>query len=238
MIVVVVATESCVALELFTIPIDVVAIVELTGSSDSLVLSRDTSHGFVFFYTQSLSGCASSMFLTLVVGQTWCLVNIDMLDPKNAFLLLDAGRICCSVNLDMIDPENTFLSLEWVHTLRSCLINLRSPPVITSYSGDWPRVISPLLVVSSHWLKMTSIMDGFLVYNVLFPLMGSWGRSLAAIRMMRCLGIYVENGNNLYHFGVNWNISRWQNSNCYFWCRVINLEWEETLRDSSYAFSS
>ena len=76
MIVVVVATESCVTLELFSILIDVVVIVELTGSSESLVLFRDTSHRSVFFHIQSSSGCASSIVLTLVVGQTWCSVKI------------------------------------------------------------------------------------------------------------------------------------------------------------------
>ena len=106
MIVAVVATESCVALELFSISIDVAVIVELTGTSESLVLSRDTSHGSVFFHIQSSSGCASSIFLTLVVGLTWYSVDIDMLDPKNTFLLLGTGRICCLVNLDMLHPKH------------------------------------------------------------------------------------------------------------------------------------
>ena len=101
-IVVVVATESWVALELFSIPIDVVVVVELTGSSELLVSSRDTSHGLVLFHIQSSYGCASSNFLTLVAGRTWCLVNLDMLNPKNTFLFLDAGRICCSVNIDTL----------------------------------------------------------------------------------------------------------------------------------------
>ena len=100
----------------------------------------------------------SSKFSTLVTGQIWCLVNLDMLDAKNTVLLLDAGQIWCLVNLDMINPKNTFLPLEWVHTLHNCMINLRNPPAITSYSGDWPRVNSSL-VVSLHWFKMSSIMD-------------------------------------------------------------------------------
>ena len=45
-----------------------------------------------------------------------------------------------------------------IHTLCNYLMNLRSPPVITSYPGDWPRVISSL-VVSSHRLKMSVIKD-------------------------------------------------------------------------------
>ena len=40
---------------------------------------------------------------------------------------------------------------------------LRSPPVIASYPDDWPTVISSL-VVSSHWLKMSAIMDFYLKY--------------------------------------------------------------------------
>ena len=90
MIVVFVATESGVALE-FSISIYVGVVVELTCSLESLVSFRDTSHGSVLFQIQSLSGCASSNFSTLVVGQIWCLVNLDMLDPKNTFLFLGAG---------------------------------------------------------------------------------------------------------------------------------------------------
>ena len=85
-------------------------------------------------------------------------MNIDMLDLKNTFLLLDAGRIWCLVNLDMLDLKNTFLPLKWVRTLHNYLMNLRNPPAITLYSSVWPRVISSLLV-SSHWLKMSAIMD-------------------------------------------------------------------------------
>ena len=122
MVVVVVATESWVALELFSISIDVVVVVEFIGSSESLVLSRDTSHGSVLFQIQSLSVCVGSKFLTLVPGQIRCLVNLDILDPKNMFLLLDVSQIWCSVNLDMLDPKNMFLFLDadqiW------CLVNL------------------------------------------------------------------------------------------------------------------
>ena len=74
------------------------------------------------------------------------------------FSTLVAGRIWCLVNLDILDPKNTSLPLEWVHTLRNCLMNLRNPPAITLYSGDWPRVISSL-VASSHWSRMSSITD-------------------------------------------------------------------------------
>ena len=146
-------------------------VVELTCSSESLVLSRDMSHGSVLFQIQILSGCASNIFLTLVVGQIWYLVNLDMLCPKNTFLVLGAGQICCLVNLNMLDPKNTFLPLEWVHTLCNCLMNLRNPTVIKSYSGDWPRVFS-VLVVLSHQIKSSSIMD-FFVCNEFIPLMGS-----------------------------------------------------------------
>ena len=122
MIVVVVANESLVALELLLISIDIGVVVDLagpfitsmlTGPSESLILFRDTSHGSVLSQIQSLSGCVASNFLTLVAGRIWCLVNLDMLDPKN-----------------------TSLPLEWAHTLRNCLMNLRNPPAITSYSGD------------------------------------------------------------------------------------------------------
>ena len=68
MIIVVVATESWVALELFLISIDVGVVAELTGSLELLVLSIDTSDGSVLFQIQSLSGCASSNFLTLIAG--------------------------------------------------------------------------------------------------------------------------------------------------------------------------
>ena len=64
----VVSTDSWVPLEFSSLLIDVVVIVELTSSSESLVSSRDTLHGSVFFHMQSLLGCASSNFLTLVVG--------------------------------------------------------------------------------------------------------------------------------------------------------------------------
>ena len=104
MIVVIVATESWVALE-FSISIDVGVVVELTGSSELLVLSRDSSHGSVLFQIQSLSGCALSNFLTLVVGRILYLVNLDMLDPKNTFLILVAGQIFCLVDLDMLNPK-------------------------------------------------------------------------------------------------------------------------------------
>ena len=67
-IVVVVATESWVALELFSIWLDVGAVVQLTGSSESLVLSRDMSHGSVLFQIISLSGCAASNCSTFVAG--------------------------------------------------------------------------------------------------------------------------------------------------------------------------
>ena len=40
-----------------------------------------------------------------------------------------------------------FLSLQGIHTLQNCLMNLRSPPVITSSPGNWSRVISPLVVL-------------------------------------------------------------------------------------------
>ena len=69
-------------------------VVKLTCSLESLVSSRDTLHGSVLFQIQSSSGCASNNFLTLVVGRTWCSVNLDRLDPKNTFLILGAGRIC------------------------------------------------------------------------------------------------------------------------------------------------
>ena len=59
----VVAIDSWVALESSSLLIDVVVIVVLTGSSESLVLSRDTLFGSVFFHMQSSSGCASSNFL-------------------------------------------------------------------------------------------------------------------------------------------------------------------------------
>ena len=150
MIVVVVATESWIALELILIFIDIGVVVELTGPLKLLVLYRDMSHGSVLFQIQALSGCVVSKFSTLVAGQIWCSVNLDMLEQKNMFLLLGAGQIFCSVNLDMLN--------EWVHTSRNYLMNLRNPPAITSYSGDWLKVISSL-VVSSHWFKMSSIMD-------------------------------------------------------------------------------
>ena len=87
MIVVVGATESWVASKLSSILIDVGVVVELAGSLELLVLSRDTSHGSVLFQTQSSSGYASGNFLTLVVGRIWCLVNLDMLDPKTCFCI-------------------------------------------------------------------------------------------------------------------------------------------------------
>ena len=52
----VVTIDSWVALELSSFLIDVVVIIVLTGSSDSLVLSRDMLHGLVFFHMQSSSG--------------------------------------------------------------------------------------------------------------------------------------------------------------------------------------
>ena len=52
----VVAIDSCVTLELFSLLIDDIVIVVLTGSSDSLVLSSDTLHGSVFLHMQSSSG--------------------------------------------------------------------------------------------------------------------------------------------------------------------------------------
>ena len=48
-VVVVVASESWVAFELLSISIDVGVVVELTSSSESLVLSRDTSNGSILF---------------------------------------------------------------------------------------------------------------------------------------------------------------------------------------------
>ena len=72
MIVVVVATESWVALGLSSISIDIGVVVELTDSSESLVTSRDTSHGSVLFKIQPSSRCTSSNLLTLIVGQIWC----------------------------------------------------------------------------------------------------------------------------------------------------------------------
>ena len=48
--------DSCVMLELSSLLIDVVVIVVLTGSSDSLVLSRDMLHRLMFFCIQSSSG--------------------------------------------------------------------------------------------------------------------------------------------------------------------------------------
>ena len=52
MVVVVVATESWVALKFFSILIDVGVVVELTGLLESLVLSRNASHGLVLFQIQ------------------------------------------------------------------------------------------------------------------------------------------------------------------------------------------
>ena len=86
-------------------------------------------------------------------------MNLDMLDPKNAFLLLGGGRTCCSVIIDMVEPKYMFLSLKGIQILCNCMMNLRSPPVITSYPGNWPRVISSLVVISSHRLKMSAIKD-------------------------------------------------------------------------------
>ena len=143
----VVAIDSWVALESSSLLIDVVVVLVLTGSSDSLVLSRDMLHGSMLFRIQLLSG---------FVGRMWILVNLDMLDPKNTFLLLGGGRTCCSVIIDMVKPKYMFLSLEGIHILCNCLMNLRSLPFITSYPADWPRVISSL-VVSSHRLKISAI---------------------------------------------------------------------------------
>ena len=50
----VVPLDSCDTLELSSILIDVVVIVVLTGFSGSLVLSRETLHGSVFFHMQLL----------------------------------------------------------------------------------------------------------------------------------------------------------------------------------------
>ena len=97
--------DSCVMLKLSSLLIDVIVIVVLTGSSDSLVSTRDTLHGSVFFHMQSLLGCASSNFLTLVVGRMWCSMNLDMLNQKNTFLLLGGGQAYCSVIIDMIEPK-------------------------------------------------------------------------------------------------------------------------------------
>ena len=130
--------DFCVMLELSPLLIDVVIVV-LTGSSDSLVSSRDMLHGLMFFHIQSSSG---------FVGRMWISVNLDMLDPKNTFLLLGGGQTCCSLLIDMVKPKHMFLSLVGMHTLCNCLINLRSPPVITLYPDDWSRVISSLVVPS------------------------------------------------------------------------------------------
>ena len=192
----VVAIDSWVALESSSLLIDVVVIVVLTCSSDSLVLSRDTLHGLVFFHIQSSSGWASSNFLTLVVGWMWCLVNLHMLDPKNTFLLLGGGQTCCSVIIDIVEQKNMFLSLEWIHTLCNCLMNLRSPPVITLYPGNWPRVIS--FITSAKYAPLwISVCNMFILF------MGSSGNFLAADRMMWYLRISVGNGSHLYHFGLD-----------------------------------
>ena len=81
-----------------------------------------------------------------------------MLDPKNTLLRLAGGQTCCSVILNMVEPKKTFLFLEGLHTLCNRLMNSRSPPVIVLYPDDWLRVISSLVVLS-HWLKMSAIMD-------------------------------------------------------------------------------
>ena len=62
------------------------------------------------------------------------------------------------------------LALEGIHTLRNCLMNLRSPPVITSYPGNWPRVIFPSSFIT---LAQNEHHSGFLVCNVFIPYMGS-----------------------------------------------------------------
>ena len=91
---------SCVVLELSSLLIDIVVIVVLNGSCDSLVPSRDILHGSVFFLILSSWG---------LVGQMWISVSLDMLDLKNTFLCLVGSRTCGSVILDMVKQKKYVL---------------------------------------------------------------------------------------------------------------------------------
>ena len=96
--------DSCVMLELSSLLIDVVVIVVLTGSSDSLVSSRDMLHGSVIFRIQSSLGC---------VGRMWISVILDMLNSKKYILVF-------SWRLNML-----FSDLRYGRTIENFLVSRR-----------------------------------------------------------------------------------------------------------------